>query len=177
MGIKEGDTIVKLDDTAVSNIGELREALGKKAPGDEVRVTVERGGKQLELKGKFPKPDAKVDVLARVKAFASLLTSKNEKVGEKCTFFDLTVSNVSKLTIYLTADQVKLGKAIININDGNRFQVDLTEDAELVLAEFERTGDRTLPYVGKIEIDIAKQLGAKVKPVKRPEDEEEEEGF
>jgi PDZ domain/Dienelactone hydrolase family len=177
MGIKEGDTIVKLDDTAVANIGELREALGKKAPGDEVRVTVERGGKQLELKGRFPKPDAKVDVLARVNAFASLLTSKNEKVGDKCTFFDLTVSNVSKLTIYLTAEQVKLGKAIININDGNRFQVDLAESAELVLAEYERSGDRTLPYVGKIEIDIAKQLGAKVKPVKRPEDEEEEEGF
>ena len=173
MGIKEGDTIVKLDDTAVANISELREALGKKAPGDDVRVTVERGGKQIELKGKFPKPD----VLARVKAFASLLTSKDEKVGDKCTFFDLTVSNVSKLTLYLTAEQVKLGKAIININDGNRFQVDLGESAELVLAEYERSGDRTLPYVGKVEIDIAKQLGAKVKPVKRPEDEEEEEGF
>lgn len=178
MGIKEGDTIVKLDDTAVANIGELRDALGKKSPGDDVRVTVERGGKQLELKGKFPAAKAGDEaVLARVKAFASTLTSKDEKVGDKCTFFDLTVSNVSRLTIYLTAEQVKLGKAIININDGNRFQVDLAESAELVLAEYERSSDRTLPYVGKIEIDIAKQLGAKVKPVKRPEDEEEEEGF
>jgi hypothetical protein len=112
-----------------------------------------------------------------VKASAVKLTSKNEKVGEMATFFGLKVTNASKLTIYLTADQVKLGKAIININDGNRFQVELKEDAEVVLAEYERTGDRTLPYVAKIEIDIAKQIGVKVKPVKKPEDEDEEEGF
>jgi poly(3-hydroxybutyrate) depolymerase len=179
IGIEAGDTIVKLDDTKVTNISELREALGKKSPGDDVRVTVERGGKQLELKGKFPKPDANAEVplIARVKASAVKLTSKNEKVGEMATFFGLKVTNASKLTIYLTADQVKLGKAIININDGNRFQVELKEDAEVVLAEYERTGDRTLPYVAKIEIDIAKQIGVKVKPVKKPEDEDEEEGF
>jgi poly(3-hydroxybutyrate) depolymerase len=175
IGVKDGDTIVKLDDTKVANIGELRDALGKKSLGDDVRVTVDRGGKEVELKGKFPGSDG---LLARVKAVASVIGSKDEKSDSKCALFELTVTNASKVTIYLTAEQAKYGSAMIMINGGNRFQVDkIAEDAEVVLAEFERTGDRSLPYVAKIEIDIAKQLGAKVKPVKKPEDGEDEEGY
>ena len=179
MGVKVGDTIVKFDDTAVANINELREALGKKKPGDEVRVTVERNGKQQELKGKFPSPTAGGEaVLARVKATVSVIGSKDEKNPEKCACFDLTVSNASKVTLYLTAEQVKMGKVVVNINGGNRMMLDAgSESAEFILSEFERSGDRRSPFVAKIEIDVAKQLGAKVKPVKKPEDEEDEEGF
>lgn len=178
MGIKAGDTIVKLDDTKVANIDELRNALGKKKPGDDVRVTVERNGKELELKGKFPLPPAGSEaVLARVKASVSIIGAKDEKNPDKCACFELTVSNASKVALLLTPEQVKMGKVVVIVN-GSRVMLDApAESAEFILSEFERSGDRKAPFAARLEVDVAKTLGAKVKPVTRPEDEDEEEGF
>ncbi|KXK31003.1 MAG: protease Do [Bacteroidetes bacterium OLB12] len=48
-GIKEGDVIVKLDETEIKSNTALIEYIGRKRPGDKVRVTVNRNGKELVL--------------------------------------------------------------------------------------------------------------------------------
>lgn len=45
--LKEGDLILRIDETPVTSVGELRTAVGAKNPGDCVRVTVWRGGQRL----------------------------------------------------------------------------------------------------------------------------------
>lgn len=48
-GIEAGDVIVELDDSAVASAGELRNTIGLKRIGDEVRVKVIRDGKTKRL--------------------------------------------------------------------------------------------------------------------------------
>lgn len=48
-GVKEGDVVVKLDETQIRTSTALIEYIGRKRPGDEVRVTVNRKGKTVEI--------------------------------------------------------------------------------------------------------------------------------
>ncbi len=45
-GIKEGDVIVKLDETPIKSSTALIEYIGRKRPGDKVNVTINRAGKE-----------------------------------------------------------------------------------------------------------------------------------
>jgi PDZ domain-containing protein len=47
--IDAGDVIVAVDGTPVRAPGELRREIGRREPGDDVRLTVRRGGKTLDL--------------------------------------------------------------------------------------------------------------------------------
>ncbi|TXH30084.1 MAG: Do family serine endopeptidase [Cyclobacteriaceae bacterium] len=48
-GVKEGDVVVKLDETAIKSSTGLIEYIGRKRPGDKVSVTVNRGGKEVVI--------------------------------------------------------------------------------------------------------------------------------
>jgi S1-C subfamily serine protease len=48
-GIEEGDVILAVDDASIRNGEDLLQAVGTHSPGDEVVVTVERDGKDVEL--------------------------------------------------------------------------------------------------------------------------------
>lgn len=45
-GLKEGDVVVKIDDHTINSSTALTEYIGLKRPGDQVKVTVDRGGKE-----------------------------------------------------------------------------------------------------------------------------------
>ncbi len=49
-GVKPGDVVIQVDDADVTSSGELLELIGRRHPGDEVVLTVDRKGKVL----KFP---------------------------------------------------------------------------------------------------------------------------
>ncbi|HZX72996.1 MAG TPA: PDZ domain-containing protein, partial [Cyclobacteriaceae bacterium] len=48
-GIKDGDVVVKLDETAIKSSTALIEYIGTKHPGDKINVTVNRQGKTLVI--------------------------------------------------------------------------------------------------------------------------------
>jgi len=48
-GIKEGDVIIKLDETVIKSNTALIEYIGRKRPGDKVNVTVNRNGKEVVI--------------------------------------------------------------------------------------------------------------------------------
>ena len=52
-GMKSGDVIVKFAGEAVKTADAVRALIGKKKPGDEVAVVVEREGKPLTFKLKL----------------------------------------------------------------------------------------------------------------------------
>jgi Lon-like protease len=47
--LKEGDVVVAVDGTPVSTPSDLRREIGRRKPGDDVRLTVRRGSKPVEL--------------------------------------------------------------------------------------------------------------------------------
>ncbi len=159
MGIKAGDVIVGLDKAKIGNLNDLRAALARKKAGDDVEVEIERDGKSQTLKGKFPQAKSSSgQLMARIKA--STRTVKGERGMER--HFELLAANAGKLTLFLTADDVAAGRLSVSIN-GKAMTFDgLAHDAAFILSEFERTGDRKLPYVARLHIDVAVALkGAK----------------
>ncbi len=57
-GIKAGDVVLKLDEKAIEDGDDLREAVSQAEGGKEVTVTVQREGRPLDLKVTLAKPEA-----------------------------------------------------------------------------------------------------------------------
>jgi S1-C subfamily serine protease len=77
-GIKEGDIIKAVDNVKVSKFEELTGYLASKRPGDQVRVSLERNGKRLNLPVRLKKAEY-VDI-DRLGLRLQNLTSKDKKL-------------------------------------------------------------------------------------------------
>lgn len=55
-GIKPGDIIIKIDDKKINSFGELRALIATKGSGKDVKVTVFRDGKEVDLVAKLQEP-------------------------------------------------------------------------------------------------------------------------
>lgn len=73
-GVKEGDVVVKLDNTPIKTSTALIEYIGRKRPGDKVEVTVNRGGKEASYTVTLKGRDGKTSVVKAEErdGFASL---------------------------------------------------------------------------------------------------------
>lgn len=64
-GIKEGDVVVKLDETPIRSSTALIEYIGQKRPGDKVSVTLNRKGKTVVIPVVLKNKDGKVGSIKR----------------------------------------------------------------------------------------------------------------
>lgn len=64
-GIKEGDVVVKLDDTDIKSSTALIEYIGQKRPGDKVTVTVDRKGKKVVIPVTLRNRDGNMETVKR----------------------------------------------------------------------------------------------------------------
>jgi serine protease Do len=73
-GIKEGDVIVKIDETPIRSNTALIEYIGRRRPGDKVSVTVNRKGKELVIPVELKNREGKSESVKReeVKGTAAL---------------------------------------------------------------------------------------------------------
>lgn len=60
-GLKEGDVVVKIDDTTIKSNTALIEYIGTRRPGDKVNITVNRDGKELTIPVVLKTREGKVD--------------------------------------------------------------------------------------------------------------------
>ncbi|MDA3890106.1 MAG: trypsin-like peptidase domain-containing protein [Salinivirgaceae bacterium] len=85
-GIKTGDLILKVKDVIVNSTSELQEQVGQHRPGDQISVTILRGGKERKLLLTLRNIDGKTEMVkaevvpefygARVKDISSIEASK-----------------------------------------------------------------------------------------------------
>lgn len=171
MGIKAGDAILKIDDTAVASMQELINALGKKNPGDAVSVTIKRDGKEQLLKGKFKTPEEEMPKFGL-----------SARVGAKFEpgVVRLCVRNAGKVSLYVNAAMLAESKLKVVLVGKDGAETVLREaeavavDAGLILDSFEATHDRKDGAIARLEFDIAKQLGVPRKPQVKPAGKEED---
>ena len=62
-GIKEGDVIIKVDETIIKTNTALTETIGRHRPGDKVNVVVNRKGKELNIPVTLKSRDGKTGVV------------------------------------------------------------------------------------------------------------------
>jgi serine protease Do len=91
-GIKEGDVVVKLDDTEIKTSTALIEYIGQKRPGDKVSVTVDRKGKKLVIPVTLKNRDGKLGTVKREEkeAISTLGLNLEDIDAKKLKQLDLT---------------------------------------------------------------------------------------
>jgi serine protease Do len=62
-GIKDKDVIIKIGDITVNSTSELQEQIGKRNPGDKIKVIVVRDGKEKEFEVVLKNKDGKTDIV------------------------------------------------------------------------------------------------------------------
>lgn len=64
-GVKKKDIIVRVDETPVKSVPQLQEMIGRKRPGDEVKLTILRDGKEKVLNMTLKNRDNKKEVVKK----------------------------------------------------------------------------------------------------------------
>jgi hypothetical protein len=172
MGIEKGDVIKKLDALEIKTMQDLLDALDTKKPGDDVTIIVARGDSEKTLKGRFPKAQQRDE---KPRPAARVLATLDEPGRVTLKVRNAKVVSILVAPSMLDAD----GKLRVRLNpteDPKEIDIAVSKtfepDKALILDQFEATGDRTLPWIGRFEIDCGKLLGVKVKPA-NPQKEDE----
>jgi serine protease Do len=80
-GIKDKDVIVKIGDVPVNSSSELQEQIGKRNPGDVVKVTVVRSGKEREFNVTLKNREGKTSIVRSEKVESDeVLSSEFENI-------------------------------------------------------------------------------------------------
>lgn len=64
-GLQDGDIITKIDETAITTVPELLEVLGKKRPGDVVKINYVRSGKELKATAKLKNQSGSTEIVSK----------------------------------------------------------------------------------------------------------------
>lgn len=151
VGVRVGDAIVKFEETALKNLDELLAALEKKAPGDDFKLTIKREGKEVELKGTFPKEQPQ----QKAKPLEARVIGKFSP-GR----IELTVRNTGRLRLHLCPAMLGKDGSLKVIINGEDAQVKVpAASSGYILKQFEQTGDRSLPFDRELVIDVTTLLG------------------
>ncbi|MFN9115495.1 MAG: Do family serine endopeptidase [Bacteroidota bacterium] len=62
-GVKDGDVILKVDDVAVNSSSELQEQVGKRSPGEKVKLLISRKNKEITLEATLKNKEGKAEIL------------------------------------------------------------------------------------------------------------------
>lgn len=62
-GMKEGDVIIQIEDTKISNVAELQELVARNRPGDKIDVTYIRDGKAIKSKATLQNIENTLDIV------------------------------------------------------------------------------------------------------------------
>lgn len=106
-GIKRGDVIIKVGDVAIKNAADLQEHVARYRPGDKVKITIYRDGKNMER-----------EVTLRSKDNSTALLKKEEapKTGSVLDNLGITVESISSLEAKKLG--ISSGLRVTKIKDG-----------------------------------------------------------
>jgi Do/DeqQ family serine protease len=82
-GIKKGDVIVQIDNNRIKSTPELMEIVGRKRPGDKIKVQVDRSGKSELLSVTLRNADGKTSIVKKEKTdYTALLGGEFENASK-----------------------------------------------------------------------------------------------
>ncbi len=148
LGLEAGDVITGLDEVDVLDLNDLRGVLGKKKPGEAVKVLVEREGKELSYSGAFPRSRPR-PALRRSRPYGSI-----RAVVEGNTI-RVTTRNVKTFKVELSAAMFDLAKPVEILVNGKRVSNEVhAPDVRILLECAVRDQDRSVHYVGRVRIRV-----------------------
>ncbi len=144
-GIKTGDVIIEVAHNPVRKMSELQEIIGRRRPGDNVHVRVNRKGKWMDFELVLKNQDGNASAVTRNASFAGTVLGVSMETLSKEEFDDYGISAGVKVTEVKTGkfqrEGIQEGFAITQITINNRTSdVKKPEDIVELLAELKDTG-------------------------------------
>ncbi|PIP11882.1 MAG: hypothetical protein COT45_03500 [bacterium (Candidatus Stahlbacteria) CG08_land_8_20_14_0_20_40_26] len=152
LNLKSGDVIIGLDDKETDKPSTLREIISEKRPGDQISLIIIRNNKRLTFEGKFEKPEPE-PAFSREKLSGRI---EAEVTGNR---IDVKVKNIGAYTVFISRDQFDIDKDIeIYTNGELSFKGKIKPDIEFMLRQATKDMDRSMIFIGKIEIAVKKKI-------------------
>lgn len=147
-GIEEGDVIVAIDGSKITEMGELQERIGRCRPGDTILVTVDRKGTKRDFKVELKNAEGNTQIVKQDTNSllgASLREISGDQLRKQGISYGLEVTKVGKGKMQEAG--IKQGFIILSIN--NKPVRSLSAARKLVdAAQKNRLGDKAILIKG-----------------------------
>jgi predicted esterase len=152
MGLRKGDTIVRMDDLMVRTAGDLGRAFEAHKAGTPMEFEIARKGTRLTMNAVFP-PPPKPSV--RKEAFAHRKPSGRVDIARKGNAFEAKTRGVAAFTLLLAPDVIDFDQPVVVTVDGRRvFDGKVERSAATLLRHAARDDDRTMLYGAELKIAV-----------------------
>jgi predicted esterase len=154
MGLREGDTIIRMDDVMIRTSGDMGRAFDAHTAGTPMVFEVERKGSRIVMEGVFPpapKPPRREEAFKRPKASGRISVSRQ---GNR---FEARTRGVGSFTLLLSPQMVEFDKPVtVVVNGKTAFDGLLQPNVAALLRYAARDNDRTMLFGAELSVTVPK---------------------
>jgi predicted esterase len=152
MGLREGDTIVRMDDHMIRTSGDMGRAFDAHLAGTPMVFEVDRKGSRLVMEGVFPpapKPPRSEEAFKRPKASGRITISRRENR------FEARTRGIASFTLLLSPSVIDFDKAVtVVVNGKTAFDGPVQKSVATLLRHATRDNDRTMLYGADLSVSV-----------------------
>ena len=174
LGLKEGDVILKIDDTKIETPDDLSNAIQKKEPGDKVKVTYLRDKKEMTGTAELTKWKGVYTVSPGLESFKMDLGDLNfdqffprdrAMTAPRTRGFSYNLSSAPKLGLSVQDTEDGKGVKVLEVDDdGNGAKAGIHEDD--VITEVDGKAVNSTDEIAKIMRESKEKISVKMKLIR-----------
>ncbi|MBK5254434.1 MAG: PDZ domain-containing protein [Vicinamibacteria bacterium] len=150
MGLKKGDTIIRMDDAMIRTAGDMGRAFDDHPPGAPLVLEVDRKGRRLIMQGIFP-PTPKPP--RREEAFKHTKPSGRVDVVRQGNTFEARTRGVTGFTLLLSPEVIDFDQQVkVVVNGRVAFEGPVERSVSTLLRYATRDNDRTMLFGAELPI-------------------------
>lgn len=152
MGMKKGDTIVRMDDAMIRTAGDLGRAFDEHEAGTPLVFEVDRKGQRVTMQGVFPPPPKPV---RREEAFHHTKPAGRVVVVHKGNRFEARARGVGAFTLLLSPGMIDFDQPVtVVVNGKTAFEGPVERSVPTLLRWAARDNDRTMLFGAELPITV-----------------------
>jgi predicted esterase len=152
MGLKKGDTVMRMDDTTIHTAGDMGRAFDEHEAGTPMVFEVDRKGQRLTMRGSFPptpKPPRKQEMFKHSKP------SGRVTIVHEGNSFEARTRGVAEFTLLLSPQMIDFAKPVRVTVDGKAAFEGMVEKSVATLLKYAaRDNDRAMLFGAELPIVV-----------------------
>ena len=152
MGLKKGDTIVRMGEVMIRTSGDMGRAFNEHPPGAPLAFEVDRKGQRLTMQAVFPPPAM---APRKEEAFKHTKASGRVDVVRKGNIFEARTRGVAAFTLLLSPSVIDFDKpAKVVVNGKTAFDGPVERSVQTLLRYAARDNDRTMLFAAEVRVVV-----------------------
>lgn len=152
MGMKKGDTILRMDETTVYTAGDMGRAFDEHPPGTPLVFEVDRKGARIRMQGLFPPPPKPV---RKEEAFRHSKPAGRIAVVRRGNRFEARARGIGAFTLLLSPEMINFDEPLtVVVNGKTAFEGKVERSVVTLLKWAVRDNDRTMLFGAELSITV-----------------------